>query len=245
METYVWVTGIVLIAAGFLVKTFPMLIAGYNTMSKEEQGNIDIKKVSSVMRNGLVVSGITVIGGTYLFTWLGISMVANAIMPIAIIAGVIIILVLVQKHNHNQPTPTGKKGRWVVSAVLTLSVLVILRIVMWGLNPIKVDVNKSHLKINGMYGVSLYFEGMKSVELTDTMPHIALRVNGFSLGTINKGIFNIESFGRSRLYLTSLNPPLMVITNHKDEKIFINLSDPELTQEKYLELKGAIAKNRP
>ena len=36
-------TGFILIIVGFLVKKYPMLIAGYNTMSKTEKAKIILK----------------------------------------------------------------------------------------------------------------------------------------------------------------------------------------------------------
>jgi hypothetical protein len=43
-----------MIGIGFLVKSSPDLIAGYNTMPKEEKKNIDIEGLSTFMRNGLI-----------------------------------------------------------------------------------------------------------------------------------------------------------------------------------------------
>ena len=42
-------TGVFLIVVGLLVKRFPMLIAGYNTMPAEKKKNVDIAGLSSFM----------------------------------------------------------------------------------------------------------------------------------------------------------------------------------------------------
>lgn len=55
------ITGIILIIAGLLVRPFPNLIAGYNTLSKADKDKIDIGRLSTFMRNALVGLGITVI----------------------------------------------------------------------------------------------------------------------------------------------------------------------------------------
>ena len=49
METTVLITAFILIGLGVLVKRFPILIAGYNTMSKEEKMNVDVKGLSAFM----------------------------------------------------------------------------------------------------------------------------------------------------------------------------------------------------
>ena len=50
-------TGVFLIVVGLLVKRFPMLIAGYNTMPAEKKKNVDIAGLSSFMRRHLVIIG--------------------------------------------------------------------------------------------------------------------------------------------------------------------------------------------
>lgn len=63
-----FLTGFILIICGLLVKPFPNLIAGYNTMNKEEKAKIDIDKLSSYMRKYLVIIGCTsIIVGAILF----------------------------------------------------------------------------------------------------------------------------------------------------------------------------------
>ena len=48
-------TGVFLIVVGLLVKRFPMLIAGYNTMPAEKKKNVDVAGLSSFMRRHLVI----------------------------------------------------------------------------------------------------------------------------------------------------------------------------------------------
>ena len=50
-------TGIILIIAGILVKRFPNLIAGYNTLSESDKEKIDIRRLSTYMHNGLIIIG--------------------------------------------------------------------------------------------------------------------------------------------------------------------------------------------
>ena len=60
--------GFILIICGLLVKKHPNLIAGYNSMSAEEKKKINIKKFSTFLRNGLIITGaITIIVSVILF----------------------------------------------------------------------------------------------------------------------------------------------------------------------------------
>ena len=49
--------GVLLIVVGLLVKRFPMLIAGYNTMPPAKKKNVGIGGLCSVMARHLVIKG--------------------------------------------------------------------------------------------------------------------------------------------------------------------------------------------
>ena len=84
--------GIGIIALGFLLKIFPILIAGYNTMTKEQKQNVDIKGFSSLMRNVFIVMGLSVIIFCFLLS-------LNWAFGIIILGGIIYLLIGGQKYN--------------------------------------------------------------------------------------------------------------------------------------------------
>lgn len=84
--------GLGIIALGFLLKIFPILIAGYNTMTKEQKENVDIKGFSSLMRNVFIIMGLSVIIFCFLLSW-------SWAFGIIILGGVIHLLISGQKYN--------------------------------------------------------------------------------------------------------------------------------------------------
>jgi len=84
--------GLGIIALGFLLKIFPILIAGYNTMTKEQKQNVDIKGFSSFLRNVFIVMGLSVIIFCFLLSW-------NWAFGIIILGGIIYLLIGGQKYN--------------------------------------------------------------------------------------------------------------------------------------------------
>ena len=52
---------VILILAGLLVKNNPDLIAGYNTLSKEEKAKIDTDKLTQITRKYLVLTGLSIL----------------------------------------------------------------------------------------------------------------------------------------------------------------------------------------
>ena len=55
METPVLIIAAVLFVLGMLVRKYPNLIAGYNTMTAEQKKNVDVKGLSNFMCRSLCV----------------------------------------------------------------------------------------------------------------------------------------------------------------------------------------------
>lgn len=53
--------GLFFIILGFLVRSFPGIIAGYNTMPAEKKKNIDMDGLSRFLRNGFIIMGLAVV----------------------------------------------------------------------------------------------------------------------------------------------------------------------------------------
>jgi hypothetical protein len=101
MDIIILITGVFMIVIGFLVKSLPNLIAGYNAMPKDKKKNVDIEGLSSYIRNSLIIIGISIIGGYYLFIWIGLTRIANSIILIVILIGVVIVVINAQRFDHN------------------------------------------------------------------------------------------------------------------------------------------------
>ena len=100
------IVGLFMIGIGFLVKSNPDLIAGYNNKSKDKKKNVDIEGLSTFMRNGFIVIGLSIIIGYYLFKWIGFTMIANSMILIVTLVGVTILIINAQKFDHNKTKKT-------------------------------------------------------------------------------------------------------------------------------------------
>jgi hypothetical protein len=67
---FAWIIGVLLIALGFAVKLWPGLIAGYNRLPEAKRKSINLQKLTSVLRNMLVLMGVSGIALHYLLGWL-------------------------------------------------------------------------------------------------------------------------------------------------------------------------------
>lgn len=93
--------GAFLIVVGLLVKRFPMLIAGYNTMPAAKKKNVDIEGLSSFMRRHLLIMGALWIILTAVLELTGQTDTLAVIYVIYMLPYVVWMLVRAQRYDHN------------------------------------------------------------------------------------------------------------------------------------------------
>lgn len=94
-------TGALLIVVGLLVKRFPMLIAGYNTMPPAKKKNVDIDGLASFMRRHLVIIGVLWALLAVTLTLTGQQDALPVIYMIYVPVYVVWMLVRAQRFDHN------------------------------------------------------------------------------------------------------------------------------------------------
>lgn len=95
-------TGAFLIVVGLLVKRFPMLIAGYNTLPAEKKKNVDIEGLSSFMRRHLVIIGALWASLAVILTLTGQQDALPVIYGIYVPVYVVWMLIRAQRFDHNK-----------------------------------------------------------------------------------------------------------------------------------------------
>ena len=101
ITTLAFFGGVLLIVVGLLVKRFPMLIAGYNTMPPAKKKNVDIGGLSSCMRRHLVIMGALWILFTVVLELTGQTDTLAVIYVIYLLPYVVWMLVRAQRYDHN------------------------------------------------------------------------------------------------------------------------------------------------
>ena len=97
------IMGLFHIGIGFLVKSTPDLIAGYNTMSKEKKKNVDVAGLSSFMKRGFIIMGISIIVLTLLILVFHLHKLFYVwVMLIITLGGLIILSIKAQKFDGNK-----------------------------------------------------------------------------------------------------------------------------------------------
>ena len=208
MGTVHLIMGLLFIGLGFLVKAYPGLIAGYNTLSPEKKKNVDIDGLSRYIRNGLIIMDMVVMAGYLLFRWAGWTLMANMVILIVTLVGSAILMMTANRFNHNR----DKHG---ISHYLILGIILFLLagIFLFGFMTTKTHFEGATIRFTGMYATEMKVSEIKKVELADTIPAILMRTNGFSLGPVYKGNFRLDEFGKCRLYINAGKGKYVIITD--------------------------------
>ena len=138
-----------------------------------------------------------------------------------------------------------KKGRlinygtniFVAVSVLTI-ILMMLYFKLYGFNMKIID---NSVKINApLYGIEFNVEDIEKVEIVDKLK-VKLRINGIGMDEYSVGNFNVEGYGKCKLYIYNDVKPYILIKSN-DEIIFINGENEEETLRYYNEFIAVINK---
>lgn len=237
MDGIILITGLFMIGSGFLVKSSPNLIAGYNTMPKDKKKNVDIEGLSTYMRNSLIIIGLSIIVGYYFFKWIGFTTIANSMLLIVIITGVTIMVINAQRFDHNKNKIKKTKLTYFI---LGLVIAFVIGLLTYGYLPSKAVITNDTIRFTGMYGFDMNVSEIDDIELTDMIPAIKIRTNGFSAGLVNKGFFNLDKIGKTRLLIHSNKPPYIIIYRSNANDIIINFKDKSETEHLFNRIKELI-----
>jgi hypothetical protein len=227
------VVGIFLVILGFLVKAFPNLIAGYNTMPKREKAKVDIAGLSSLMRNMFVFIGILIVIAPMFFNWLGLKGFAEASVLIVIFGGILILFIKAQKYNNNSVTKLIKAKRVLTFIVIALATFGSLGMIIYGNLPSKIYLTENQLIISGMYSINISIDEIQHIEFVSKTPVDFKRTNGFHYGNTMKGNFRVSGFGQAKLYMQDYQKPFILVTYRNGHKALINYKNTKTTEEKF------------
>lgn len=101
---FVWLFAAIFVLLGLLVRKYPKLIAGYNTMSPERQKLVDVKGLTTFMCRTFCIIGLLVVLVYYLLLWDGIAeMAARLVSIIAVpVVGSVVMVAGAQRYDHGR-----------------------------------------------------------------------------------------------------------------------------------------------
>ncbi|MGI6358374.1 MAG: DUF3784 domain-containing protein [Bacillota bacterium] len=245
--TWIYIlSGVFFILMGLAVHVLKwhFLIAGYNTMPKEKQANVDTEGLGRLLGLYGYVNGM-------LFIVMGM-LNALDIRP-GITSGMmffgfstVYVLIKAQKYDGNIVDQHGRLRKDAVRQLalpigITVVALVAVAVLMLFLSqPTRVTVLPEGIKIHGMYGGVYTWESIEEARLLQELPTIVMRTNGSALGSKLKGHFRTKELGAVKLFVDTQLPPFVHLETDRAEVIF-NLSNGDETREIF----GQIVARKP
>lgn len=224
--------GLFLILMGFLVKKFPNLISGYNTMPAKEKAKVDVDGLSSHMCNSLIVIGLLIILASLVIKMVGIPISPTILMLGIILPGTLYMVIGSQSYMKKVSRSVSKTGTIIGVVVLVVCAVGITILMLSGTRSPQFEVTGNQLNISGIYGLETK---VSSVKLLEELPTIKMKTNGFSLGENKRGNFNLEEFGQCKLFIESMAGPFIYIETN-DKPIIISTQSRAKTEELLTEL---------
>lgn len=233
MNTAYIIIGLVFIVLGFLVKRFPVLIAGYNTMSKEQKENVDVNGLGRYMRWCLICLGCVVIALSIIFTLLHLTAYLSLVIIVLLFVVLPFVVVGATKYDHNEK----RRPRIIYVAFIVIFIVLVVSgctwLLIYGSKPTVVSVNDFVIRFEGMERSTLKVTAIASVELTDSIPAIRGKVRGFDYMSVRKGNFRLNDYGICKMYTHSSKGPYILIKTIDDKTFIINYKEPEKVKELY------------
>jgi hypothetical protein len=218
-----------------------MLLAGYNTMPKEERDKIDKQELSKTAGNLLIRMALELIllgAAIYLeLTWLTVS-------ALVIIIGDPCVSAI--RMTRKLPKAKASKKAGIITAVITVIVFAAVGVMFYyGEKEPVITVADNEIRIEAMYGVDIEFSDVTEISLIDqSMEEIGAgrRTNGYGgFGDTLKGHFESDNLGGTALlFVKTESSPTIRLARNAQEPIYISFSDEQKTRALYEELIAAM-----
>lgn len=222
---------------GLLIYLFPNLIAGYNTMSKEQKENINVATLKkSYLIATLILAGSFALGGSFELAgiefsfWYYFSFIVLYILSLIIIG---------HYCDHNPVKDTGKHTkRLVISIFVILSgTFLIAFAILHNLKDTTYYFENNKLVIEGLYGKKVDLQDIHTINYVEEYPMIVQKTNGLSAGKTRKGFFLLDDWGKCLLFVSNHKEGIVTIQLNNNKKILINFKSQQKTKEFYEQLK--------
>lgn len=221
------VTGLLFIIMGLLIGKFPKLL-NYNygfSLKRKIRGKSDLLPLATSLKKSLIILGCAIVITYFLFDLLGLIAIYEYIFIVLLFGGVTVIFLLSLKHDK-----TVYRNRFLYYAryaVVPITLAFMLFFLIWGAQDAKLKLKEDSVVITGMYGETISYSEIQSVELSLKRPSLKIRKNGLSMAKIRKGIFLTQSDERVKLFIREDDKLFLILTKKDGEKIYYGIKSED------------------
>ena len=224
MEYINYIIAGVFIILAFVVNKFPQMINGYNRIPEENK-----PQAKRLTVHLLIILGIGLIVLSLVVSLAGLSGIWSGLPMYFIFVVSLIYLVKFVKLG-----PSGKNSKTAVIVIGVLVVGAVFVTMFLGVKEPEITITDQQMQISGIYGNDYNLADIESVTLNNESPVITFKNNGFVMGGIKKGHFNVKDDGNCLLFVSGNGKCIRIKT--KSDVIYINFADETATVELFNKL---------
>ncbi|WP_209406188.1 DUF3784 domain-containing protein [Pseudozobellia sp. WGM2] len=211
--------GLLFIGIGYLIneKNAQYLLSGYNTMPREQQRKVLIRPYLRYFKKFHLFLGLSYIGIGILLNYIN----TNAL---GLFLGIYPILAYLyftwNSKQYFKDVERSKNKTKIAVIVLALSLVFVGLVFYQGYKEDEIYLKNDKIIIEGFYGEEIALDQIKSIELTDNLPKIKKRTNGFSAGNFHKGHYETEDGKRIKLVINGESEQYLLLTKNSGSRIY-------------------------
>ncbi len=228
MELINYIVSALLVILALIANKYPNIINGYKTISEENQ-----PKAKRLTVNILLIAGISVALLTLVIRLAGLTGFWSGV---PLILAFVIMLIYTVKYIKLGALK-GVAGT-IAIGVGVLAVVSIIPLLFFGNKEPEITFTNQQMQISGIYGNDYNLSDIESVTLINERPVTTFKTNGFAMGGIKKGHFNVQNDGNSLLFVSGTGKCIRLKT--KSDVIYINFADETKTEELFGKLEGMV-----
>ena len=228
MELINYIVSALLVILALIANKYPNIINGYKTIPEENQ-----PKAKRLTINMLLIAGISVALLTLVIWLAGLTGFWSGV---PLILAFVIMLIYTVKYIRLGALK-GVAGT-IAIVVGVLAVVSIIPLLFFGNKEPEITFTNQQMQISGIYGNDYNLSDIESVTLINERPVTTFKTNGFAMGGIKKGHFNVQNDGNCLLFVSGTGKCIRLKT--KSDVIYINFADETKTEELYGKLEGMV-----
>ena len=213
-------------------KTAVYLLSGYNSLSKEQQEQVDLEGYLKYMKKFMWF-----LAGSLLFIGLLLHFVTTSLVSGIFIMfyPLLALCVFVFKSGRYFKNVSNYNSK-IAGYVLLLVVFCVGYLLYSDLQPNHITIQENGLEITGSYGEEIPFHTISRVQLLYQYPEIEFKRNGSAIGTMAKGYFEVNGGEEVKLILQDTLVPILRIDRVGEVSIFYNGTTEDAVDSVFKEL---------
>ncbi len=228
MELINYIVSALLVILALIANKYPNIINGYKTIPEENQ-----PKAKRLTVNILLIAGISV---ALLTLVIRLARLTGFWSGVPLILAFVIMLIYTVKYIRLGALK-GVAGT-IAIGVGVLAVVSIIPLLFFGNKEPEITFTNQQMQISGIYGNDYNLSDIESVTLINERPVTTFKTNGFAMGGIKKGHFNVQNDGNCLLFVSGTGKCIRLKT--KSDVIYINFADETKTEELFGKLEGMV-----